>query len=344
MPAGEVNEGIMDRIIAHGARLERYTNYQIRQMTTFLVTELEPDLVRQLQRHAGRTWTRRRIEAVRQGTRELVIAAYGQMRRRSRDDLRELAKAEARWNRAMLADVVPQIAFATPSVSVLQEMLRHEPVNGRLVREMFADLPAATLRRVNQQVMLGISEGQGVDQIVRRLVGTRSTPGILNRSYRDVEGFVRTAALGVSNNVRQKVYEANREVIAAVRWVGTLDSRTCEACGFLDGQAFGIEDGPRPPLHISCRCTTCPVLKSWKELGIDLREAPAMTRASLSGQVPGDVTFSQWLRRQSAAIQDDVLGKRKGQLFRAGKVSFRDFIDANDRRRILPLSELEARL
>ena len=36
-------------------------------------------------------------------------------------------------------------------------------------------------------------------------------------------------------------------------------------------------------------------------------ELPAGTRASMDGQVPADQTFGQWIKRQSAARQDQVL-------------------------------------
>jgi hypothetical protein len=61
-----------------------------------------------------------------------------------------------------------------------------------------------------------------------------------------------------------------------------------------------------------------PVIKSWRELGFDMDETPASTRASMNGQVPADMTYQQWLRKQSAARQNEVLGIKKAKLFREG--------------------------
>ncbi len=99
-------------------------------------------------------------------------------------------------------------------------------------------------------------------------------------------------------------------------------------------------DGPRPPQHVGCRCTTVPVCKSWKELGFDFAEMPASERAAMNGRVPDTVTYGQWLRGQSRATQELALGKRKAQLFRSGQLGIGDFID--DRSRILTLKELES--
>jgi SPP1 gp7 family putative phage head morphogenesis protein len=231
-------------------------------------------------------------------------------------------------------------------VPAIREMIREAPIHGRFVKDWLADLAPATAARVNQQIMIGATMGEGIDQIVRRIAGTRAnqyTDGILQRSRRDIEATVRTAVAGVSNNVRQLTYEGNTRVIKAVLFVATLDLRTCEICGGFDGNQYEIDEGPRPPIHPVCRCTTAPVLKSWRELGLDLKEAPAGTRASMDGQVPASVDFPTWLGRRSAAEQDQVLGPARGTLYRAGEVKFRDFVDAEDKTRLLTLAELEKR-
>ena len=81
----------------------------------------------------------------------------------------------------------------------------------------------------------------------------------------------------------------------------------------------------------NCRSTTVPVLKSWRELGLDADEVPEGTRASMSGQVAADLTYGEWLRRQPASVQDEVLGASKGRLFRAGGLPMDKFVDATGR-------------
>ena len=70
-----------------------------------------------------------------------------------------------------------------------------------------------------------------------------------------------------------------------------------------------------------------PVTKSWKELGINLKEAPAGTRASMNGQVPATMTYNDWLKKQPVGFQDDILGKAKGQLYRKGGLPMDKFVD-----------------
>jgi hypothetical protein len=87
------------------------------------------------------------------------------------------------------------------------------------------------------------------------------------------------------------------------------------------------------------------VLKSWKELGIKLKDAPPGTRASMNGQVAARTTYPEWLRKQPIAVQEEALGVGRAALFRRGVVPIERFVD----RRYNPLNlrqleELEERL
>ena len=109
--------------------------------------------------------------------------------------------------------------------------------------------------------------------------------------------------------------------------VGGVVVHNCPVCGSLDGKVFNVGEGPRPPAHASCRCTSYPITKTWRQMGIDADELPAGTRASMNGQVPQSTDYPTWLGRQSAAFQDDVLGPTKAKLFREG-LPIERFVDA----------------
>ena len=82
----------------------------------------------------------------------------------------------------------------------------------------------------------------------------------------------------------------------------------------------------------NCRCTISPVLKSWKELGIDgFEDFDEGTRASMDGQVSGSMTFEDWFETLDAARQEAILGKGRYELYKSGKISFSDLVDQNGR-------------
>jgi hypothetical protein len=51
----------------------------------------------------------------------------------------------------------------------------------------------------------------------------------------------------------------------------------------------------------------------------------------MDGQVAADLSFEDWLKKQSVARQDTVLGAGKADLWRRDKVTFRDLLDQNGR-------------
>jgi hypothetical protein len=76
----------------------------------------------------------------------------------------------------------------------------------------------------------------------------------------------------------------------------------------------------------NCRCVRIPVVKSWEELGIKGPKLPAGTRASMDGQVPADLTFDQWLKKQTPDRVADVLGsKAAAKAYLAGEVPLSAF-------------------
>ncbi len=61
----------------------------------------------------------------------------------------------------------------------------------------------------------------------------------------------------------------------------------------------------------------------------------------MDGPVSNQVTYGGFLKRQSKEFQNDVLGPRRAELFRSGKLRIDQFTD--DMGRTLTLDELAAR-
>ena len=204
-------------------------------------------------------------------------------------------------------------------------------------------------------IRMGVLQGDTVSDMVRKVRGTRARAfgdGILSIDRRSAEAMVRTAVGHTVSVARDNVYSANADVVKAVQWVSTLDSRTSEICRQHDGKTYTVDThkpightlpwlGGPGQAHWNCRSCSVPVFKSMKELGIDMPELPATeTRASMDGQVPATMTYAKWFGKQSAARQDEVIGATRGRLFRSGAVEFSQF--ANDKGRTLTLKELGA--
>jgi SPP1 gp7 family putative phage head morphogenesis protein len=129
-------------------------------------------------------------------------------------------------------------------------------------------------------------------------------------------GSIATSVLfnSIQQMVKKTVERNPRVFTGQYIWNGILDSLICKRCAALHGKVFNYGEGPIPQLHIGCRCFITPLIEGG-----------------------GDVStqdFNEWLRSQSADVQDDILGKRGGDLFRQGKVRFKDFIQF--KRKVFP--------
>jgi len=61
----------------------------------------------------------------------------------------------------------------------------------------------------------------------------------------------------------------------------------------------------------------------------------------MDGQVPVSINYGEWLKAQSAARQDQVLGPTRGKLLRDGNLDVGKFY--NDKGKFLTLDELRDR-
>ncbi|MEI4473563.1 phage head morphogenesis protein [Frigidibacter sp. MR17.24] len=335
----DVNETIFDAEVRHQVYLGRFSAGVARRIIA-LLNRTNDDLVKRL-RELDTEWTLARVDALLDAVREMNRGAYEELAAMLGREVESFAGYEAEFQARTIDRSLPvRLDVVTPAREQVYAAAMARPFQGRLLREWMAGLEAGAAQRVRDAVRIGFVEGETVDQIVRRVRGTRARQyedGILQISRRDAATIVRTAINHTANVARNATYEANGDLIKGIRWVSTLDGRTSAVCRARDGEVYPVDKGPRPPAHHNCRSTTAPVTKSWRELGFDIDDLPPATRASMNGQVPGDQTYDGWLRRQSNEFQADVLGVEKAKLFRDGMKLDR-FVDRAGRE--LTLDEL----
>ncbi|WP_256215349.1 minor capsid protein [Sphingobium sp. AP50] len=188
---------------------------------------------------------------------------------------------------------------------------------------------AGRLRALEGALQLGILQGQTTGQMVQRIRGTKAknySDGVLNASRNGAQTIARTATAGVQNASRLETYR-RMKTIKFVEWSSVLDSRTSDPCQSLSGKIYPIDDVPQaPPIHPNCRSTLIP-----RRDNEGTKHRP----------------FPDWLRDQSADVQDGILGKARGEIFRANpKMNYDAFFkEVGGRRRTLKeLREYDASL
>ena len=301
----------------------------------------------------------RRITAIR-------ARAWGEVTKAWFTELKALVREEVTLTASIVERVSPvSLVFELPTAATLGTIVSTRPFEGRTLSRWAQNVRRADISRIQAQIRIGMVQGEGSATIARRVVGTvraKGRNGVTQITRRNAEAITRTAVNHVSNQARREFFQANKHVFAEEQYVATLDSRTTPICRALDGQRFPVGEGRFPPQHFGCRSIRVAVLgdeligtrpanpTTERQLLREYtgqRKIPTPTRRAdlprghkkafdafsrkrkreLIGTVPAKTTYQEWLKRQSAEMQDDVLGVTRGKLFRKGNLTVQDFVD-----------------
>jgi SPP1 gp7 family putative phage head morphogenesis protein len=288
-------------------------------------------------------WTKKWLMGVKADLDAIYRAACEELSGQLLLDLKEMTDDEAQRLTAAFGEALPGISFAAPGSAQLWAAVTKLPaMEGSTIGGMLSALPADLSSRVVSIIQAGIAAGDTNAQMIQRLRGK------YNRSTKQYEGgaldsnsakaIVRTATAHVGNQAREALYRENMDLIKGFQCYETLDLDTCPVCGAYDGRVYGVND-PRPelPRHPRCRGGYLPVLKSYREIGVDMDQLPPSTRASMDGQVPETETYADRLAKATHAERIKMLGGTgRAALYEAG-VSLEDMVRDG---KLVPLAEL----
>lgn len=337
------NEKLQRASVARAIGAERLKASTVRKIRTLLQEvddRLAAQIVRRIQRLGpveqqllgqGKFTTKRLI-----ALRDALSVAERQSRQILYEGIVDTGVNFARAEGSLMRDSMTRVIngavtvnFEAVAVSnrLLRKVVTSRPFEGKLLREHTKDWGRAKKAAIMREVRIGVVAGESTLAIAKRVRGTIATGGrgsALFRSRESAEALIRTAISHIMNATREEVFSANSDVTKGVQWSATLDTRTCVRCAALDGKVFPVNSGPRPPLHINCRCATVPVTS--------FSNIPGQ-RASMAGPVPDNLTMNEFMKEMlSAEQQDRILGSAtKGRLFRSGGLDLDGFVDRTGR-------------
>ncbi len=353
------NEKLLDELIGHEIDLSRLSNSQVVAIIRALNgsdPELRAALIAALESlDAGASVAA--IDAALAPVLRINQSTFFSLQQALTGVIDGVAGYEIAFQAGALTAAVPELVKARFPVAVAQfsqvrAIALARPFQGRLLSEWMAGIEADRAASIRDAVRSGVLEGRTTPEIVRQIMGTKAekyADGILQKPRREVEAVVRSAVSSTAEAASDKAFEANSDIISHVEWLSTLDSRTSTTCRIRDRLPYTLGTyqpiGHKVPwlagpgrIHFCCRSTKLPILKSALALGI----SDAATRASMDGQVPQQTTYAQWLARQPASRQDEILGPERGKLLRQDRLKLQDFY--NDKGKFLTLDELRERL
>lgn len=325
-----VNTVLRDKTIAHEIYLQRHYSGTVRQVMG-LLSAAEKDMLDQLRSlDLDNSMSIAQIDARLESIRAIISQAYTLAGQDLVAHMNDVAEYEQSWQIKTINNATPVVLDMTAVAPVtLFAAIESKPFQGKLLKEWVEKLDADSFSRVQDAVRIGLVEGQTYSDVVKRVSGTKAlkyADGVTALNARHAQAIVSTAMAHATNTARDEFYQENDDLFSGLQWVSTLDSRTSPVCQSRDGKVYPLDSGVRPPAHFRCRSAMVGVLKSWESLGI--KEPDGRTRSSMNGQVAQTETYQTWLAKQPREFQEEVLGKERAEMFRAGTPLDR-FVDAS---------------
>ena len=275
----------------------------------------------------------RRSRLFKQVARQLA-ATYGQCADFMQAQMKSYAGIEARATIDHFRNLVADSPTAEVTLANLTraevKAIAEFPIAGLGIGDWFEKQATDMHVAIRGQIQLGLMNGETVQAIVsKRLMPTAATletPGILPRTRRSTLALVRTTTTTIQTQARfDSLASIGPELVPAYRYVAVRDARTTPICRALDGKVFRFDDpkAKRPPQHVNCRSTIV-AEPDYQALGIPRPNT-----------VKGGFTmgsYAEWLREQSTAMQNDILGTAGATLFRSGKATLADLVNSDGRR------------
>ncbi|MBI6975130.1 MULTISPECIES: minor capsid protein [Pseudomonas] len=334
------NEGFLeDAATRHQIYVQRYAGGNLKRVAVFLSRAIKTAKQRVsdgLSAYGTKRYTSQ-IETLQGDLRGI----YDDLKGQAQLDLSDFGSYEAQFNATMLgrvvravvqlnvpsAEMVSAAAMADPLELEARKGIQRISISGAL--DQFGTKKAA---EIIGEIQIGSSLGETSQQISRRLTS-------IHQLQQDQAGaLVRTMTNHIASTARMETLKANDDILKGWRWISTLDSHTTPMCQDRDQRMYGWDD-PKPPGHWGCRSSSLPVLKD--EFA---REITGSTRPSIGSDgvelVSSKTSYQEWLARQPAAFQREVLGPNRYALFSKGELTLDKFIDDNGK--TLTLQQLRA--
>lgn len=151
---------------------------------------------------------------------------------------------------------------------------------------------------VNQELTRMLATGEAPDKAIAAISKR------FNVSKQNAGRVVMTESAYFSSAAQKDCF--NELGVEKYRIISTLDTKTCNICGDMDGKVFKMSDyrpgSTAPPFHPWCRCCTAPYFDDMDGVGERYaRDAKTGKRKML----PKDTTYNEW-----KAMRDAKTGER----------------------------------
>lgn len=314
------NERLLDAMIVRQVLLMRYSLH-VRDRVTAILNGTERDVAGMIRdvltvepglRDPGHVATLNSLVA---RVTALRAQAWVQVANEAERDLEALGDQEGEEQQELYGAWLPGAgAFGFLALNMGRRAL-DAPMEGRVFRQWLVDLSVDDSRRIRAAVFAGSVSGETPGVIARRVVGsarTRGADGATQVSRNHLDTVLRSAVVHVASRARDAF--VRQSGLLSEQLVAILDNATTPLCRRLNGHRYAVGVGPIPPLHMRCRTIRYAVLPE-----------------HIGGPVPEPEVYDRWIRKQSRAVQVELMGAARLARMRAGRLDAKGFTDYGSR-------------
>ena len=224
-------------------------------------------------------------------------------------------------------------SFSQFSQRDVERILRSNWAGGNYSQRIWRDINGMTAR-LKQELLVSMLTGRSGEKTARIF---REQFGVNAFCARRI---VRTESAYVANAAQAQAYD--EAGIERYRFIATLDSRTCECCGALDGKVFDLAKAKAgtnyPPMHPFCRSTT---IADFGDEEFSQLERRAKDKDGKTVKVPAGMTYEQWKELYVPNAGQKTLDKSAGsgiikarRLAQEKKFNYRDYDEVIDEKSV----------
>lgn len=160
----------------------------------------------------------------------------------------------------------------------VKQFFQDQPLGGKLLSDWVGNAFSTGARdSILDAIREGVVMGEGYRKLVKRVMTAADTG--FSITQREATTLVRTYVQSANTGAQEAVYEQNEGIIKGYKRVETLDNRTCRICALADGAVYGKnEKRPELPAHPNCRGVYVPILKTFREIGLNIDELEEVAR------------------------------------------------------------------
>ena len=350
---GGIDQAIIDALLAQQIFLLRFAAGE-REAVLAILEKMEVELLAKLQRK-GRELseiTRADINALLAECQAVIGEYYAHVRTSSLEGLAGLGKVEADATVGAISTAfAAQIKPALPTEGFFRTLVKNTLIEGAPSADWWRGQDQAVQTKFANAVRQGLAASETNAKIIQRI-----RRDVMPVAQRHAAALVQTSVATVASAARQETYDRNSDLFTGYRQVSTLDSHTSHACVAYSGKTWDNDREPighklpfvspqgaatGTPRHFNCRSLMVPTTKTYKELGLDVPEFRASTKAATGGPVSSALTFDDFLKRKGDKFTDELLGRGRADLWRAGTITLGQLLDQSGRP--LTLAQLRAK-